>query len=88
MGKWEVDQGSCIQNTYNFKIQTISERICISYSYRNFRTFSAERPVQLGSLAVDKSGEVVCAGALDSFEIYMWSLSNGQLLEVHCYYLF
>ncbi|KAL7424572.1 U3 snoRNP protein [Cryptotrichosporon argae] len=50
--------------------------------YRNFRTFTSPSPVQFCSLAVDPSGEVVCAGSLDSFEIFMWSVQTGKLLDV------
>ncbi|WWC72243.1 uncharacterized protein I206_106205 [Kwoniella pini CBS 10737] len=50
--------------------------------YRNFRTFTSPTPVQFSSLAVDPSGDVVCAGSQDSFEIYMWSVQTGKLLDV------
>lgn len=53
-----------------------------SYRYRNFRTFTSPRPVQFSSLAVDGSGELVGAGAQDSFEIFLWSMQTGRLLEV------
>ncbi|KAL8700042.1 MAG: hypothetical protein Q9201_005665 [Fulgogasparrea decipioides] len=49
--------------------------------YRNFRTFSAPTRLSFSSLAVDPSGEVVCAGSLDSFDIYIWSVQTGQLLD-------
>ncbi|XP_013385709.1 periodic tryptophan protein 2 homolog [Lingula anatina] len=50
--------------------------------YRNFRTFTSPRPVQFSSLALDSSGEIVCAGGLDVFEIFVWSMKTGRLLEV------
>ena len=50
--------------------------------YRNFRTFTSPTPVQFCSLAVDPSGDVVFAGSVDSFEIYMWSVHTGKLLDV------
>lgn len=50
--------------------------------YRNFRTFTSPRPVQFGSVAVDQSGEFVVAGGQDVFEIYLWSMKFGRLLEV------
>jgi periodic tryptophan protein 2 len=50
--------------------------------YRNFRTFTSPTPVQFSSLAVDPSGEVVSAGSTDSFEVYMWSVQTGKLLDV------
>jgi periodic tryptophan protein 2 len=50
--------------------------------YRNFRTFTSPRPVQFSSVAVDESGELVCAGGQDVFEIFVWSMQTGRLLEV------
>uniref|UniRef100_A0A8B9HTP6 PWP2 small subunit processome component n=1 Tax=Astyanax mexicanus TaxID=7994 RepID=A0A8B9HTP6_ASTMX len=52
------------------------------FRYRNFRTMTSPRPTQFSSLAVDVSGELVCAGAQDSFEIFLWSMQTGRLLEV------
>ena len=31
---------------------------------------------------MDPSGEIVTAGGLDVFDIYVWSLQTGRLLEV------
>ncbi|KAG2225208.1 hypothetical protein INT45_009537 [Circinella minor] len=50
--------------------------------YRNFRTFTSPNPVQFSSLVVDPSGEVVCAGTTDTFEIYVWSVQTGKLLDI------
>jgi periodic tryptophan protein 2 len=50
--------------------------------YRNFRTFTSPSPVQFSSLAVDPSGEAVAAGSTDSFEVFLWSLHTGKLLDV------
>ncbi|OSC96353.1 WD40 repeat-like protein [Trametes coccinea BRFM310] len=50
--------------------------------YRNFRTFTSPTPVQFSCLAVDPSGEVVAAGSSDSFEIFLWSVQTGKLLDV------
>ena len=49
--------------------------------YRNFRTFTATTRLSFSSVAVDPSGEVVCAGSLDSFDIQVWSVQTGQLLD-------
>jgi periodic tryptophan protein 2 len=49
--------------------------------YRNFRTFTAPTRLSFSSLTVDPSGEVVCAGSLDSFDIHIWSVQTGQLLD-------
>ncbi|KAI9304687.1 WD40 repeat-like protein [Cunninghamella echinulata] len=50
--------------------------------YRNFRTFTSPNPVQFNSLTVDPSGEIVCAGTIDTFEIYVWSVQTGKLLDI------
>uniref|UniRef100_A0A8D0L2J1 PWP2 small subunit processome component n=1 Tax=Sphenodon punctatus TaxID=8508 RepID=A0A8D0L2J1_SPHPU len=52
------------------------------HRYRNFRTFTSPRPTQFSCLAVDSSGEIVSAGSLDSFEIFIWSMQSGRLLDV------
>jgi periodic tryptophan protein 2 len=49
--------------------------------YRNFRTFTAPSRLSFSSLAVDPSGEVICAGSIDSFDIHIWSVQTGQLLD-------
>ncbi|RDL40902.1 WD40 repeat-like protein [Venustampulla echinocandica] len=49
--------------------------------YRNFRTFTAPTRLSFSCLGVDPSGEVVCAGSLDSFDIHIWSVQTGQLLD-------
>jgi periodic tryptophan protein 2 len=49
--------------------------------YRNFRTFTAPSRTSFTSLAVDPSGEVICAGSPDSFDIHVWSVQTGQLLD-------
>jgi len=50
--------------------------------YRNFRTMTTPQAVQFASLAVDPSGDVVCAGARDTFQVYVFALRTGQLLDV------
>ncbi|PSS17882.1 Periodic tryptophan protein [Actinidia chinensis var. chinensis] len=52
------------------------------FRYRNFRTFTTPSSKQFVSLASDQSGEVICAGTLDSFEIFVWSMKTGRLLDV------
>ncbi|ODV88444.1 hypothetical protein CANCADRAFT_146499 [Tortispora caseinolytica NRRL Y-17796] len=49
--------------------------------YRNFRTFTAPDRVQFSSLAVDPSGEIVCAGSLNNYDIHVWSVQTGQYLD-------
>lgn len=50
--------------------------------YRNFRTFTSPEPTQFSCLALDPSGELVCAGCQDTFQIYIWSMKTGRLLDV------
>ncbi|KAF2898642.1 hypothetical protein ILUMI_07536 [Ignelater luminosus] len=50
--------------------------------YRNFRTLTTPRPVQLACVAVDSSGEFIAAGGQDVFEIFLWSVKMGRLLEI------
>ncbi|KAL1302942.1 hypothetical protein AAFC00_003261 [Neodothiora populina] len=49
--------------------------------YRSFRTFTAPSRLAFSSLAVDPSGEVVAAGSVDSFDIHIWNVQTGQLLD-------
>uniref|UniRef100_A0A5S6QPD6 WD_REPEATS_REGION domain-containing protein n=1 Tax=Trichuris muris TaxID=70415 RepID=A0A5S6QPD6_TRIMR len=50
--------------------------------YRNFRTFVAPEPAQFSCLSVDSNGEIVCAGGRDVFNVYIWSMSSGRLLDI------
>jgi periodic tryptophan protein 2 len=50
--------------------------------YRNFRTMTTPTPVQFSSLSIDPGGEIVVAGSSDSFQIFVWSLKTGRLLDV------
>lgn len=51
--------------------------------YRNFRTLTSPRPVQFSCIALDSSDEFLAAGGQDFFEIYLWSVKLGKLLEVY-----
>lgn len=52
--------------------------------YRNFRTFHAPTPVAFNALAVDPSGEIVCAAGTgaEAFDVFVWSTQTGKLVEV------
>ncbi|KAH8289010.1 hypothetical protein KR054_012537, partial [Drosophila jambulina] len=50
--------------------------------YRNFRTFTSPNPAQFSCVAVDHSGELVVAGGQDVFDIFLWSVKTGKLLEI------
>ena len=47
--------------------------------YKHFRTMTAPNPVAFTSLAI--CGDVVVAGTRDTFEIYVWFLTTGELLD-------
>lgn len=53
--------------------------------YRNFRTLAApseSKPAQFICLAIDQlSGDFIASGAHNFFEIFLWSLQTGRLLE-------
>eukprot|EP00347_Sterkiella_histriomuscorum_P002397 403368319 len=36
---------------------------------------------QFTCLSIDSTGDLVCAGAMDPFEVYIWSLRTGQLID-------
>lgn len=50
--------------------------------YRNFRTMACPKQTQLGRLCTDQSGELVMAAGVDDFQIYVWSMETGNLLDV------
>uniref|UniRef100_A0A183C2F9 WD_REPEATS_REGION domain-containing protein n=1 Tax=Globodera pallida TaxID=36090 RepID=A0A183C2F9_GLOPA len=50
--------------------------------YRNFQTMVAPKQTQLNALCADKAGDLVIASSGDSFDVYVWALTTGQLLEV------
>ncbi|KAF2073704.1 hypothetical protein CYY_004992 [Polysphondylium violaceum] len=50
--------------------------------YRNFRTFVSPNKTQFSCIAIDPSGEIICAGSTDSFEIYVWSVRTGRLTDI------
>ncbi|RNA14795.1 periodic tryptophan 2 -like protein [Brachionus plicatilis] len=52
--------------------------------YRNFRTFTTPQPVQFSCLSIDYSGELIAAGGFDVFEIFVWSMQTGHLLQTLC----
>lgn len=54
-------------------------RFC-PFRYRNFRTFSCV--AQFACVAVDSSGEFVAAGCQTEFNVYLWSVKSGHLLEI------
>ncbi|KMZ72694.1 Periodic tryptophan protein 2 [Zostera marina] len=52
------------------------------FRYRNFKIFTSPASRQFVSLTSDQSGDMVCAGTLDSFEIFIWNMKNAHLLDI------
>ncbi|PZC83427.1 hypothetical protein B5X24_HaOG207810 [Helicoverpa armigera] len=50
--------------------------------YRNFRTLTSPSLVQFSCVALDASSELCAAGGQDVFEIFLWSIKFGKLLDV------
>lgn len=50
--------------------------------HRNFRILVGDESGQYTCLAVDKSGEMICAGTFETNKIFLWSLKSGRLLDV------
>ncbi|XP_026745468.1 periodic tryptophan protein 2 homolog [Trichoplusia ni] len=50
--------------------------------YRNFRTLLSPSLVQFSSAALDASSELCAAAGQDVFDIYLWSVKFGKLLDV------
>ena len=50
--------------------------------YKNFKTMTTPEPVQFMCVSSDPSGEIVAAGCMDPFDVYLWSLQTGKILDV------
>ena len=50
--------------------------------YKNFRIMTTPKATQFLSLAVNFSGEIICAGGMDPFSIYIWALKTGDLIDI------
>jgi periodic tryptophan protein 2 len=50
--------------------------------YKNFRIMTTPKQTQLICCSVDYSGEIVAAGSLDTYNIFVWSLKTGDLIDV------
>ena len=49
---------------------------------RSFRVFTSPFDSRFNEVAIDESGEIVCASAIDSCQILLWSFKSAQLLDV------
>lgn len=50
--------------------------------FNNFRTMTPPESSQLTSVAVDNNAEIVCAGAMDPYSIYVWNLKSGDIVDI------
>lgn len=50
--------------------------------YKNFRTLKPNKHTQLTCLAIETSGDIVCAGSNDPYNIFVWSLKTSQLIDI------
>jgi len=50
--------------------------------HRNFRILVGDATGQYNCLAVDSTGEIVCAGTCDTRKIFLWSIKSGRLLDI------
>lgn len=50
--------------------------------YRNFRVMKADSPTQFHCLDIDKSGDIIAAGSFDPYNVYLWNLQTGSLIDV------
>mmetsp|Transcript_3379 Transcript_3379/g.5678 ORF Transcript_3379/g.5678 Transcript_3379/m.5678 type:complete len:393 (-) Transcript_3379:434-1612(-) len=50
--------------------------------YKNFRTLQPSKSTQLTCLGIETQGDIVCAGSNEPYEIYVWSLKTGVLIDV------
>ena len=50
--------------------------------YKNFRIMTTPKQTQLICCSVDFSGEIVAAGSLDTYNVFVWSLKTGDLIDV------
>jgi len=74
-----------LQNNQNTLISCSLDGTCRAFDslrYRNFRTMTPNVNAQLNCLAVDPMGDIICAGALDPYLIYCWSLQTGNLIDI------
>ncbi|KAI6171825.1 hypothetical protein M3Y98_00905200 [Aphelenchoides besseyi] len=50
--------------------------------YRNFRTMTAPKQTQLENLCADRTGQNCLASSRQLFEVYVWAIETGNLLDV------
>ncbi|TQD74827.1 hypothetical protein C1H46_039637 [Malus baccata] len=65
------------------KVWIVSSGFCfITFSEHTNAITALHFMANSHSLLTDQSGEVICAGTLDSFEIFVWSMKTSRLLDI------
>ena len=49
--------------------------------YKNFRIMTTPNPTQFTCCSIDFTGEIISAGSLETYTIYIWSLKTGDLID-------
>ena len=49
--------------------------------YKNFRIMTTPNPTQFTCCSIDFTGEIISAGSLETYSIYIWSLKTGDLID-------
>ncbi len=49
--------------------------------YKNFRIMTTPKLTKFTCCSVDFTGEIICAGSLETYIIYIWSLKTGDLID-------
>jgi len=49
---------------------------------KNFRTFTSPAGSAITHVSVDRSGEILCGATTEHYNILLWSIKSGQLLDV------
>ncbi len=43
---------------------------------------TAPTAVQFTCVHITKAGDIVCAGSMDPYNIYLWALKTGELIDI------
>ena len=49
--------------------------------YRNFRVMTTPKVTQFTCVGINLSGEIVAAGSMDPYVVYVWNLKTGDLVD-------
>lgn len=45
--------------------------------YKNFRTLKPNKPTQFTCVAIDQSGDIICGGCKDPYNVFVWNLKTS-----------